>query len=176
MLLRVRRDGAEMNIGAFVYWSTERPWGRNWLTYTLLPALAIDAVYTHSLFVLPGLQRAIYGAGDVEGVTITFRRRADGSWTPIAATADDAAHHDRVLGPEDFIADDGRLIFLTDVWSHQLSARGGRRFAREHGDRLTCYAGDALRSLDDETVRAFRLGSPRDPRRAPPAWLERFAL
>lgn len=170
VLLRAERDGDGLNVGVFVYWTTERPWGANWQSFTLLPALLVDAIYTHFLFVLPGLQRAIYGPGDVEGVRISFRRRAGGVWTPTAATADDAAHREVALAPEDFIADDGRLVFLTDVWSHQLAAKGGRQFAREHGERLTCFAGNALRLLDDEDARAFRLGSPDDPRRAPPAW------
>jgi len=173
VLLRARRDGDALSVGLFVHWTTERPWGANWLTYAVIPALLMEAVYTHLGFVLPGLQRAIYGPGDVEGVQIDFRRRGDGDWIAIAAMADDAAHRSAALAPEDFMADDGRLVFLTDVWSHQLSAKGGRAFAREHGDRLTCYGAGALRPLDDETARAFRLGSPDDPRRAPPAWRQR---
>ena len=172
VLYRVRREGADaLTVGYFVYWSTERPWGANWLTYTVLPALLVDAIYTHFLFVLPGLQRAIYGPGDVEGVRVEYRRpRADGAWTPIAATADDASHHEVGLSPDDFVADDGRLVFLGDGWSHQLAAPGGRRFARAAAAELTCYAGAALRPLDDETTRLFHLGSPSNPRRAPPAW------
>ena len=172
VLYRVRREGADaLTVGYFVYWSTERPWGANWLTYTVLPALLVDAIYTHFLFVLPGLQRAIYGPGDVEGVRVEYRRRrADGAWTPIAATADDAFHHEVGLSPDDFVADDGRLVFLGDGWSHQLAAPGGRRFARAPDAELTCYAGAALRPLDDETTRLFRLGSPSNPRRATPAW------
>jgi hypothetical protein len=169
-LFRERRRGDTWSIGYFVHWSTERPWGQNWLTYTVLPALLVDAVYTHFLFVLPGLQRAIFGPGDVEGVRVDLRQLDDGVWAPVGATADDGAHHEIALTPEDFVDADGRLVFLTDVWSHQLSARGGRRFAREHGERLTCYAGGALLPLDDETTRAFRLGSENNPRRAPPAW------
>jgi len=173
VLFRARRDGEALSLGVFVHWTTERPWGANWLTYAVVPALLMDAVYTHLLFGLPGLLRAIYGPGDVEGVRIDFRRNGRDGWIPIAAMADDRSHRSAPLGPEDFVADDGRLVFLTDVWSHQLSAKGGRAFAREHGDRLTCYAAGAVRPLDDGTARAFRLGSPDDPRRAPPAWRER---
>lgn len=173
LLFRARRDGDVLSVGVFVHWTTERPWGANWLTYAVVPALLMEAVYTHLGFVLPGLQRAIYGPGDVEGVEIDFRRRGDGGWIPVAAMADDAAHRSVALVPEDFVADDGRLVFLTNVWSHQLSGKGGRAFAREHGDRLACYAAGALRPLDDETIRVFRLGSANDPRRAPPAWRER---
>ena len=173
VLFRARRDGEALSLGVFVHWTTERPWGANGLTYTVIPALLMDAVYTHLLFGLPGLQRAIYGAGDVEGVRIDFRLGGDGTWIPIAAMADDAAHRNVALAPEDFVADDGRLVFLTDVWSHQLSAKGGPAFARAHGDRLTCYTAGAVRPLDEQTVRAFRLGSPDDRRRAPPAWRER---
>lgn len=170
VLFRARRAGDRLTLGVFVYWTTERPWGANWLTYTVLPALLLDATYTHFLFALPGLQRLIYGAGDVEGARITLQRDAGGLWSPTAALVDDAGHHDVALAPDEFVADDGRLVFLTAGWSHQLSAKGGRRFAREHGDLLSCYAAGALRPLDAETTRVFRLGSPHDPRRAPPAW------
>ena len=47
--------------------SDERPWGDNWLSWSVLPALAVDLVYTRFLFGLPGFRRARYGPADVEG-------------------------------------------------------------------------------------------------------------
>src|SRR4051812_31819992 len=39
ILYRYRREQNRLEVGYFVYWSTERPWGNNALTYALLPAL-----------------------------------------------------------------------------------------------------------------------------------------
>src|SRR3954463_4454662 len=124
ILYRYRRDAKRLEVGYFVYWSTERPWGNNALTYALLPALVTDVFYSHFLFVLPGVQHALYGSGDVEGVRVTFEAEEDGSWTPVSATADDGFHHERALAPREFIDEKGRLVFLTRVWSHQLGAPG----------------------------------------------------
>ncbi|HMJ16104.1 MAG TPA: hypothetical protein VK524_32035, partial [Polyangiaceae bacterium] len=39
-----QRSGDRIEVGYFAFWSTERPWGDNALTLTVLPAAAIDAV------------------------------------------------------------------------------------------------------------------------------------
>src|SRR5262249_9777199 len=48
-------------VGYYAFFSEERPWGNNWLTWTVIPALAVDMVYTRALFTAPGLQRALHG-------------------------------------------------------------------------------------------------------------------
>jgi hypothetical protein len=37
-------DGT-VHVGYFAFFSEERPWGNNWLTWTVVPALAVDMVY-----------------------------------------------------------------------------------------------------------------------------------
>ena len=61
-----RADG-RVEVGYYVFYSEERPWGNNWLTWTLVPAPAVDLVYTRMLLLAPGAQRLLYGKGDVEG-------------------------------------------------------------------------------------------------------------
>lgn len=146
------------------------PLGDNALTYTLLPALLTDALYSHFLFVLPGLQRALYGAGDVEGVRVAYQEGLDGTWTPISATADDGCHHEVVLAPRDFVDDRGRLVFMTRVWSHQLGGPDAVAAVREGRARLACFDREAMRPLAPQAAEDFRLGSSDDPRRAGPAW------
>jgi len=169
-LYRVTRQGRHMTVGYFVHWSSERPWGMNLASYTLLPALLIDGFYTHLFFVLPGAQRAVYGPGDVEGARVSYQQGDDGRWTAVSAVADDAAHHEVVLAREDFIDDEGRIVLMTDVWSHQLGAPNARRFAAQHEGQVVCYVGEGLVPLGADMARGFRLGSADDPRRAPPAW------
>lgn len=71
ILYQVSRSGPErIIVGYFAYWTTERPWGDNSLTHWLVPAAVIDGFYSHLLFVLPGVQRLLYGPGDVEGVRV----------------------------------------------------------------------------------------------------------
>jgi hypothetical protein len=140
------------------------------LSYTLLPAVVADAFYSHFLFVLPGLRHAIYGPGDVEGVHVTYRENDDGSFTPISATADDGFHHAVVLEPRDFVDDAGRLVFMTDVWSHQLGARGAVQIVRAGNTPLTCFEGETLQPIGEGVIRDFRLGSRDDAHRAGPAW------
>ena len=54
VLYRYKREGRMLTVGYFVYWTTERPWGKNVLSYSLLPALFIDAFYSHFFFLFPG--------------------------------------------------------------------------------------------------------------------------
>jgi hypothetical protein len=69
LAFRSHREGDRLNVSYFVYWSTERPWGDR----SLLESLAIDSVYSHFLFVLPGLRYVMHGPGDIEGATVVYR-------------------------------------------------------------------------------------------------------
>jgi hypothetical protein len=169
VLYRYERQGNTLRVGYFVYWSTERPWGDNLLSLTFLPAFFIDAFYSHLFFVFPGGQRFIHGPGDIEGARVTYEQRGDGKWIPVSAVAEDGSEDEVALSPDEFVDEDGRVILMTDVWSHQLGAKGAREFAK-HARELSCYAGSALLPMSDAVAEAFRLGSPSDPRRAPPAW------
>jgi len=170
VLYRSERHGRTMTVGYFVYWTTERPWGKNALSYSLVPALFIDAFYSHLFFMFPGFQRILHGPGDIEGARVVYEQQGDGRWKPVSAVADDGLHRDVNLSIADFVDDEGRVVLMTDVWSHQLGARGARGFASREKDAIVCYEGDAIAPLTDEIARAFRLGSPSDPRRARPAW------
>ncbi len=164
------RQGNRLRVGYFVYWSVERPWGANVQTYTLLPALAIDSAYTHLFFFGPGLQRVLYGAGDVEGATIEYEVSEDGRLSVLGAYADGEGHGEVQLNGTEILTRDGRVALMTDVWSHQLGARDAGRYADEPGVHRVCFGGDRLRPLDAATARAFRLGSATHPLRARPAW------
>src|SRR5580704_6195931 len=83
-----RPDG-KVAVGYFAFFSEERPWGNNWLSWSLIPALAVDMVYSRAFWVAPGLQRAIHGAGDIEGISVFYRREADGLLSVDHAIVDD---------------------------------------------------------------------------------------
>jgi hypothetical protein len=170
VLYHYRRDGRTLRVGYFVYWTTERPWGDNALSYSLVPALFIDAFYSHFLFLFPGAQRIIHGPGDIEGARVTYELRDDGTWAPVSAVADDGEHHEVPLTPEDFVDAEGRVVLMTDVWSHQLGAKGARVSLERRRGSVVCFDRDSIEPLTDAIARDFRLGSPADPRRAPPAW------
>jgi len=170
MLYRVSSDKSKnVHVGYFAYWTTERPWGDNTLTRWLLPALAIDAFYSHLLFLFPGIQRVMYGAGDVEGVRITYKLGGPDRLIPVAITADDDTHREVAVNVNDAVDDQGRVMLFNDVWSHQLGGRNARALAST-GAQRRCFNGESLRPLTDGVVSAFRLGSPANPRRAGPAW------
>lgn len=170
MLFRVQTTGKNtVRIGYFAYWSTERPWGNNTLTHWLIPALAIDAFYSHLLFVLPGVQRLMYGPGDVEGVRIAYRIGQDSRLVPTSIVADGELHREVALDLAESVDESGRIVLLNDVWSHQLGGRRALTQARA-GAHQRCYNHDSIQPLTDEVVATFRLGSPNDPRRAGPAW------
>jgi hypothetical protein len=170
VLYRYQRDGRTLRVGYFVYWSTERPWGKNVLSYSVLPALFIDAFYSHLFFMFPGAQRFIHGPGDIEGARVEYHQDDEGRWAPVSAVADDGLHREVPLSPGDFVDGQGRVVLMTDVWSHQLGAKGAREFSEQRKAPLTCFGGDTVAPLTAEVARLFRLGSPGDPRRAPPAW------
>ena len=170
MLFRVQTTGKNtVRIGYFAYWSTERPWGNNTLTHWFIPALAIDAFYSHLLFVLPGVQRLMYGPGDVEGVRIAYRIVQDSRLVPTSIVADGELHREVSLDLAESVDENGRILLLNDVWSHQLGGRGALTQARS-GAHERCYYHDTIQPLTDDVVAEFRLGSPNDPRRAGPAW------
>jgi len=171
VLYQFKRVGHELHVGYFVYWSTERPWGNNLLSYLVLPALAVDAFYSHLFFLFPGLQRILHGAGDIEGARVVYEQGGDGRWTPVSAVADDALHHEVALDPGDFVDGQGRVVLMTDVWSHQLGAKGARAFVDgSHDGGVTCYGHNALSPLTTRIADLFRLGTSLAPRRARPAW------
>jgi hypothetical protein len=170
ILYRYKREGRTMTVGYFVYWSTERPWGKNVLSYSVLPALFIDAFYSHFFFMFPGAQRLIHGPGDIEGARVVYEQQDDGRWTPVSAVGSDGFHREVPLSTDDFVDREGRVVLMTDVWSHQLGAKGARAFAEGPKASVSCYGGDRIAPLTDEIAQMFRLGSPSDARRAAPAW------
>lgn len=163
-----RRHPHQVEIGYFVYWSSERPWGDNEQTRLVLPALFIDAFYTRTLFLLPGMQQALYGAGDIEGARVTYRLEDD-RLTPLSIVVDDTSHRETSLDVKRAVDANGRVMLLTAAWSHQLAGEDAVG-AVESGARSRCYLGTALRPLTREIASSFRLGSPEHPRRAKPAW------
>jgi hypothetical protein len=147
-------DG-RLAVGYYVFFSEERPWGNNWLTWSLLPALALDLVYTRGLFVGPGLQRAAYGRGDVEGFRVIYAVGADGELRAESALADDPRHRSAELSRADlFTADPTRVTLVTDTWSHQLGARLGRA-----GELVyqRCYGAQSIRPIEGDVIRRFNL-------------------
>ncbi|HEX7671896.1 MAG TPA: hypothetical protein VF395_20015 [Polyangiaceae bacterium] len=173
LLYRSRRNGNTLEVGYFVYWSTERPWGANVGSFTLLPALATDAFYSHFLYVFPGVKDALYGPADIEGVSVDYEERVDGSLSVIGGRADDGNHRPVLLSRDDLLDSRGRVVLLTEVWSHQLGAHGGGRFADAADNEVTCYGEGTVRPMTVEIARAYRLGSEQEPRRAKAAWGER---
>lgn len=163
----VATDEGRIAVGYFAFFSEERPWGNNWLTWSVLPALGVDLVYSRSVFVAPGLQRALYGPGDVEGFAAVYDVIPGETLRLDHAVADGDDERPIVLARSEVYAlDPARPTFTTDVWSHQL----GGRSARSQGDLAyeRCYEGDAIRPLPDAVARAFRV----DDRRAGPAHVE----
>jgi hypothetical protein len=169
LVYHFERRGDRLKVGYFAFWSSERPWGMNSLSLSLAPALLVDGFYSHLFFVLPGMRHAMYGSGDVEGASVTYSVTADRKLDVVSAFADDGTHDAVELSREDVLDADGRLILMSDVWSHQLGAHGAaRRFATAVEKR--CYQGKKLVPLTPELAARFRLGSAEEPRRAKPAW------
>lgn len=167
LLYHYRREGNRLYVGYFAHWSAERPWGANALTYTVVPALAVDMVYSHFMFVLPGLKSLMYGPGDIEGATVVYEEQSDGSLLALGGRTDDGHHRPITLSAEDLRGPEGRVVLTTDVWSHQLGVRGA---AQAESKRMRCYSGPSMRPVTEEVAETFRMGNADDPRRAPPAW------
>jgi hypothetical protein len=163
-----RLPDGQIAVGYFAFFSEERPWGNNWLTWTVFPALAVDMVYSRALFVAPGVQRVLYGAGDVEGVSVVYRATPDGTLAFDHATADDDDERMVTLSrAQAFALDPATPTFYSDIWSHQLAGQG----ARTPSDLtyVRCYANDSIRPLPDELATEYRLDV-----RAGPAHVERL--
>jgi hypothetical protein len=158
-------DG-KLNVGYFAFFSEERPWGNNWLTWSVVPALAVDMAYTRTVFTGPGLQRALSGKGDVEGFRIVYAVAEDGTLAVEHAVADDGSHDLVHLDASDVLAIDARRpTFYSDVWSHQLGARGARSMADL--SYVTCYGTGHILPLPDSVDADYELRG-----RAPPAHVE----
>ena len=161
-------DG-KLAVGYFAFFSEERPWGNNWLTWTVLPALAVDMFYTRTMFVAPGLQRAISGKGDVEGFRVVYEQLPDGTLSVERAVADDGSHAPVHLARADVLAiDPERPTFYSDVWSHQLGGRGVK--SKSQLAYLRCFGAGKLRPLPDAIADEYALVG-----RAPPAHVEALA-
>jgi len=118
------------------------------------------------MLVAPGLQRALYGAGDVEGVRVVYEVSTDGSLRLEDALADNATHDPVPLSREQALAlDRERHTFYSSVWSHQLGGHGAR--ARSDLAYVRCYDDDAIRPLPDSIAQSFRV-----EHRARPAHVE----
>jgi hypothetical protein len=157
-----RLPDGRLEVGYYAFFSEERPWGNNWLTWSFVPALALDLVYTRALLVAPGLQRAAYGPADVEGFRVIYGVDEAGRLRAESAVADDETHRRADLSRADlFAADPGRITVATSSWSHHLGAH-----VRGLDDLVyrRCYGPEAIRPLDREVVRRFNL-----ERRAGPA-------
>jgi hypothetical protein len=162
----VELEDGRVAVGYFAFWSEERPWGNNWLTWSLLPALTVDLVYSRSLLVAPGLQRALYGAGDVEGVSVVYTRQEDGALRADQAYGDDRTERPVPITREQMFAlDSKRPTFYTDIWSHQLAGRGAR--SSQDLTYVRCYEGPSIRPLPTAVSDAFRVEG-----RAGPAHVE----
>ena len=158
----VRLPGGKIAVGYFVFYSEERPWGNNWMTWTLFPALGVDMVYSRLLLVAPGIQRTLYGKGDVEGFRIVYDLDGEGALRVDSAVADDGHEALVELDRAHVLALDAkRPTLYTDVWSHQLGGRGAR--SKDDLATLHCYESDRIRPLSDEIARDFRLEHRADP-------------
>lgn len=158
-----RAANGDVTVGYYAFFSEERPWGNNWMTWTLLPALALDLVYTRSLLVGPGVQRFAYGKGDVEGVRVVYSVGPDGELTAEQAFSDDSVHRPVAIDRAAmFAVDPGRPTFYADAWNHHLGGSGAKS-ARDLAYRR-CYAGDSIRPLTEAIAGEYDLD-----RRAGPA-------
>lgn len=164
-----RRHGDRLTVGYFVHWTTERPWGSNGLTYGFLPALLVDAFYSHTFFLLPGARDVLYGPGDIEGASVTYRQEAGGELVPIGGVADDDWHNSVTLSAEDLDAG-GRTALVTEVWSHQLGGKGGARLLRDVLDEQAQTTSDGSASLTGTALElASQMTSAPQAARAPRA-------
>ena len=155
-----RPDG-RVEVGYYVFFSDERPWGNNWQSWSVLPALAIDLVYTRGFLVAPGVQRMKYGKADVEGFRVVYRRETGGRLTVERVFADDDGHQPTELRVENLLIDgrgDGdappAVTLSTNTWTHHLAGRA------VNVDELVyrrCYRGVAVRPLDATINAEFRL-------------------
>ena len=162
------RHGSRLKVGYFAFWSSERPWGMNALSLGVAPALLVDSVYSHGLFILPGVRHALYGAGDIEGASVEYEISGD-KLVPVRGYADDEMHDQVELKQEELWDARGRVVLMSEAWSHQLGARRAVQRLADAADQR-CFEGSSLQPLTPELAQRFRLGSFAEPRRAKPAW------
>jgi hypothetical protein len=170
LLFVYRRHENQLRVGYFAYFDVERPWGQNMLTYSVLPATLIDATYSHFAFVFPGVQRLLYGPGDVEGASVLYDVAASGTLHARGGLADDDHHQSVELSRSDLADSSGRVVLMTSVWSHQLGAHGAARYAETPGAQVRCFKGSELQPLTRSVAERFRIGSSAHPLRARPAF------
>jgi hypothetical protein len=152
-----RLPDGRLEVGYYAFFSEERPWGNNWLTWSVLPALALDLVYTRGLLVGPGLQRALFGRGDVEGFRVIYTPDGHGGLRAESAVADDDRHRRAVLTRDElFAADPARITLATSTWSHHLGAHVER--SRDLVYRR-CYGPASIRPIGRDVVRRFNLAN-----------------
>jgi hypothetical protein len=168
LVVRHRREGELLLVSYFAYWSSERPWGDK----PLVVSLAIDAFYSHFLFVLPGIRHAMYGPGDIEGVTIVYRN-VGGRLEVVEGIGDDEWHNPVRLDREDLTGRGSDTVLLTTAWSHQLGGRGAARLRSTPDPNVSerCFQGNEIVPLTADIAERFWLGSAESPRRARFAWL-----
>ncbi|HTN84571.1 MAG TPA: hypothetical protein VL242_12820 [Sorangium sp.] len=160
-------ERGEVSVGYYAFFSEERPWGNNWLTWTVLPALAVDLVYTHALLLGPGIQRVAYGKGDVEGFRILYRMDEAGRLAADHAVADRGDHGEVRLERSDLLSvDPARPTVYSRWWSHQL---GGQGAGPDDLVYRRCYGAGAIRPLPPDVALDFRLDRRAAPARVVPA-------
>ncbi|MDB4940514.1 MAG: hypothetical protein JWP97_48 [Labilithrix sp.] len=163
-----RLGDGRLVVGYYAFFSEERPWGNNWLTWTLLPAIAVDMVYSHGLFLAPGYQRAVSGKADVEGFRVFYDVQDDGTLKVLRAVADDVTHSPVYLPALDVMRlDPERPTFYSTVWSHQLGGRGVKKTADLA--YVKCFAQGRVRPLPEALAEEYGLDH-----RARPAHIEAF--
>ncbi|WP_437878795.1 hypothetical protein [Sorangium sp. So ce513] len=160
-------ERGEVSVGYYAFFSEERPWGNNWLTWTVLPALAVDLVYTHGLLVGPGIQRAAYGKGDVEGFRIVYSMGEDGRLAVEHGVADRGDHSEVRLERADLLSiDPARPTVYSRWWSHQL---GGQGASPDDLVSRRCYGPGEILPLPADVALDFRLDRRAGPARVVPA-------
>lgn len=149
-------DDGKLIVGYYAFYTDERPWGDNWMTWLFLPALAIDLVYTRSFFLGPGYRQLAHGKGDVEGFRIIYDVSRKNGLTVNHAIADDSLHRERRLEPSElFRLDPAQPTLYSETWSHQLGGRG----ARSVDELVTrrCFRGGSVRPITHSIAQEFRL-------------------
>ena len=129
---------------------------------SVTPALAVDMVYSHGLLFQPGLQRALSGKGDVEGFRIVYDQLPDGTLQVDRAIADDGSHNAVYLTAADVYAiDKERPTLYSDVWSHQLGARG--KHSSSELAYVRCFDAAHIRLLPEAVEKDFALAGRAEP-------------
>ena len=94
---------------------------------------------------------------------------ADRELHPKFAIAENRLHEAVRLEADELVDEKGRVILLSDVWSHQLGGHRPAERARSAAS-MSCFGGDSLEPLTAKSPMTFRLGSESAPQRAKAAW------